>query len=228
MNTPALRVSDISKHYVTGEAERLDVLKGITMEVAAGEICTILGASGTGKSTLLHIIGTLDKPSSGEVMLDGRAIGSLSDKELARYRNENIGFVFQFHHLLPEFSALENVAMPALIAGVAQDVALSNAKKILERVRVDHRKDARPAQLSGGEQQRVAVARALINQPKLILADEPSGNLDEENAEALHELFWEVARERNQTCVIVTHDKRIAEQADTRYTLSDGTLTQDA
>jgi lipoprotein-releasing system ATP-binding protein len=226
MNSPVLRVSDIHKSYVTGRNEQLHVLRGVSFSMEKGQICAIVGASGTGKSTMLHIIGALDSPSKGSVHIQGRDIFAMNDRDVAAFRNRHVGFVFQFHHLLPEFTATENVSMPALIAGMPKDAAEKRAHELMQRVRVDHRADAKPSELSGGEQQRVAVARALMNEPDVILADEPSGNLDEENAAMLHGLIWELARERRQSFVLVTHDESLARKADVVYRLHDGALAE--
>ena len=181
-----------------------------------------MGASGAGKSTLLHLIGTLDRPDSGEILIDDVSIFQLNDKELAAYRNKNIGFIFQFHHLLPEFSAVENVALPAMIAGLSKINAIKKATEILEFLKLKERLQHKPSQLSGGEQQRVAVARALINQPQLILADEPSGNLDSENARSLHQLFFDLRDQFSQTFIIVTHNEELAQLSDRQILLKDG------
>jgi lipoprotein-releasing system ATP-binding protein len=226
MATPVLLVSDVHKSYSTGSSGQLHVLRGATLSIAKGQVCAIVGASGAGKSTLLHIIGALDTPSRGTVHIDGRDVFAMSDREIAAYRNRHIGFVFQFHHLLPEFTATENVAMPALIAGERRATAEKRARELMARVRVDHRADAKPSELSGGEQQRVAVARALMNDPGVVLADEPSGNLDEGNAEMLHALIWELARERRQTFVLVTHDEALARKADVVFALHEGILAE--
>lgn len=185
---------------------------------------TIVGASGAGKSTLLHIIGTLDKPDKGSVVLNNTDLYSLSDKELAAFRNKNIGFVFQFHHLLPEFTAVENVALPALIAGESKHNAINRAKELLDFLKLADRLHHKPSQLSGGEQQRVAVARALANNPKLILADEPSGNLDTENARKLHQLFFDLRDQFKQTFVVVTHNTELAKMADKTIEMRDGAI----
>jgi lipoprotein-releasing system ATP-binding protein len=204
----------------------LQVLKGITVDIEPGEIVTIVGASGAGKTTFLQIAGTLLKPSSGTVRINGTEVSSLKDKDLAKFRNRHIGFVFQFHHLLPEFTALENVCIPAFIGGVARQEAMRRAKDILGFLMLGHRLDHKPAELSGGEQQRVAVARALINQPDVILADEPSGNLDSHNKKELHELFFSLRNRYNQTFVIVTHDNELAGMSDRTITMHDGMLVQ--
>jgi lipoprotein-releasing system ATP-binding protein len=219
-----IHITDVRKSYTSGRGATLDVLRGVSARVAPGEICAIVGSSGAGKSTLLHILGALDRPSAGSVRIDGQDLFALPDAPLAAFRNAHMGFVFQFHHLLPEFSALENVMMPALIGGSTTAAAESSARELLARVGVEQRSGARPAELSGGEQQRVAVARALVNAPKVVLADEPSGNLDEENAASLQELLWSLSRERQQTFVIVTHDLALAGRADSVYRLHDGVL----
>ncbi len=224
MSDTVIHIENVTKSYPTGAGEQLVVLRGVDLEVSEGRVLAIVGSSGAGKSTLLHIMGALDRPTSGSVVMGGKDIFALNDQELSIFRNRNIGFVFQFHHLLPEFTALENVAMPALIAGTAMQEALAQARALLERVRVDHRADAKPSQLSGGEQQRVAVARALINRPRVLLADEPSGNLDSGNATALHDILWELAHTQGQTIVLVTHDASIADTADITAHLHDGRL----
>ena len=200
----------------------LKVLKNINLEIEKFKITTIVGASGAGKSTLLHLIGTLDRPDSGEILIDDVSVFQLNDKELAAYRNKNIGFIFQFHHLLPEFSAVENVALPAMIGGLSKKKAINKATEILEFLKLKERLHHKPSQLSGGEQQRVAVARALINQPQLILADEPSGNLDSENARSLHQLFFDLRDQFSQTFIIVTHNEELAQLSDRQILLKDG------
>ncbi len=202
----------------------LKVLKGVSLDIESGEIVSIVGASGAGKSTLLHIIGTLDQPDSGALKIAGTDINSLNDKKLSAFRNKNIGFVFQFHHLLPEFTALENVCIPAFIAGTGKKEAEQRAKKILDLLGLGSRTEHKPSALSGGEQQRVAVARALINQPAVVLADEPSGNLDSTNAKELHQLFFQLREEFKQTFVIVTHNEELAEMADRRLVMKDGII----
>lgn len=202
--------------------EDLEVLKGVDLEISKGEIVSIVGASGAGKSTLLHLLGTLDKPSSGEIFISEKALHKMSDKQLAQFRNEHLGFIFQFHNLLPEFSALENVSIPAFIKGVAQDAAQERALELLDRLGLKERAQHKPNQLSGGEQQRVAIARALMNEPKVIFADEPTGNLDSKNARALHDLFFKLRDDFGQTFVIVTHNEELAKMADRMLVMKDG------
>lgn len=203
---------------------QLDVLKGIDLEIASGEIVSIVGSSGAGKTTLLQLLGTLDKPDHGIVELDGVNPFQLSSKELAKFRNTQIGFVFQFHQLLPEFTALENVMMPALIKGVQKQEAQQLALELLKQLGLADRATHQPTALSGGEQQRVAVARALVNKPKVVFADEPSGNLDSKNAKELHQLFFDLRRDMGQTFVIVTHNNQLAEMADRTLTMQDGLI----
>ena len=212
-------VKDIHKSYGA-----LKVLKGISLSISSGEIVSIVGASGAGKSTLLHIMGTLDRPDSGVLQIGGTNTENLSDRKLSAFRNKNIGFVFQFHHLLPEFTALENVCIPAFIAGVGKREAENRAKKLLISLGLADRMEHKPSALSGGEQQRIAVARALINQPAVVLADEPSGNLDSINARELHKLFFRLREEFKQTFVIVTHNEELAEMADRRLIIKDGII----
>jgi lipoprotein-releasing system ATP-binding protein len=202
----------------------LQVLKGINASIQQGEIVTIIGASGAGKTTFLQIAGTLMRPSEGTIIINGTETGKLKDKELARFRNRHIGFVFQFHHLLPEFTALENVCIPAFIAGTPKTEAIKRAKEIIGFLAIGHRMDHKPNELSGGEQQRVAVARALINNPNVVLADEPSGNLDSHNKKELHELFFTLRDRYNQTFVIVTHDNDLAGMSDRTIAMHDGLL----
>lgn len=204
----------------------LEVLRGVDIDIAQGEIVSIVGPSGAGKTTLLHIIGTLDTPQQGEVCYEGRDVLTLRDRELARFRNRNIGFVFQFHQLLPEFTMLENVAIPALLGGDSRNDAMKRARVLLERMHLADRLHHKPSQLSGGECQRVAVARALINNPKVVLADEPSGSLDSQNKEELHRLFFELRQEMGQTFVIVTHDEGLAAQADRTLHMLDGKIAR--
>jgi len=202
----------------------LEVLKGIDVEINKGEIVSIVGASGAGKTTLLQIIGTLDKPTSGLIQFDSQDVASLSEKKLAAFRNKNIGFVFQFHHLLPEFTALENLYIPAFIAGFSQKEANRRALELLDFLHLTDRAEHKPSALSGGEQQRVAVARALMNHPSVILADEPSGNLDSANAKELHKLFFTLREQFNQTFVIVTHNQELADMSDRKMMMVDGRI----
>lgn len=200
----------------------LEVLRGVDVTISDGEVVSIVGPSGAGKTTLLQILGTLDRPDGGTVTYDGIQMNNLSSTELARFRNKNIGFVFQFHQLLPEFTTIENVTIPALIGGEKNDVATRRAKELLDYLGLSSRLDHKPAQLSGGERQRVAVARALINKPKVILADEPSGSLDTANKQELHQLFFQLRKDFQQTFVIVTHDETLASQADRTLRMVDG------
>ena len=216
-----IRVVDLYKSYYDGLTE-LPVLKGVDLEVKKAEIVAIVGASGVGKSTLLHLLGGLDRPTGGTIFYGGEDIFALNDQELDRFRNEEIGFVFQFHHLLPEFTALENVAMPGLIAQQKSDVAEERAKELLDYVGLGERLGHRPSELSGGERQRVAIARALVNQPKVVLADEPTGNLDQKTSEAVHDLLWTLNDQFNQTFIIVTHNQTLAQRADRLVQLVDG------
>lgn len=212
-----IETKGITKSY--GDVE---VLKGIDLTIKKNELISIVGASGAGKTTLLQILGTLENPDSGEYLLDGQAPFSLSQKQLSRFRNKEIGFVFQFHQLLPEFTAIENIILPALIGGDNKADAEKRAKELLSFLNLSSRDDHKPKALSGGEQQRVAVARALINQPKLILADEPSGNLDTKNSEELHQLFFDLRKQFEQTFVIVTHNTDLADISDRKLEMADG------
>ena len=214
-----IKVSNIHKSF--GD---LEVLRGVSLEVKRGEIVSIVGASGAGKTTLLQIIGTLLPADEGEVEIDGTKIFALNEKRTAEFRNRHIGFVFQFHNLLPEFSALENVMMPALIGGAKRKEAQQRAMELLEAVGLTDRAEHKPAQLSGGEQQRVAIARALINRPSVVLADEPTGNLDTHNRDEIQRLLFEVREKFGQTIVMVTHDERLAEMADRKIVMSDGAI----
>lgn len=215
----------ISIKGITRDFGQLQVLKGIDLDINHGEILSIVGPSGAGKTTLLQIIGTLDRPTSGKIIYNGEDIMQFKDSKLAEFRNRNIGFVFQFHQLLPEFTVLENVAMPALIGNIGRNQAYSKAKELIDYMGLGDRMQHRPAQLSGGERQRVAVARALINQPKVILADEPSGSLDSHNRNELHRLFFNLRRDLGQTFVIVTHDESLAADTDRIIHMQDGLIT---
>lgn len=203
---------------------RLEVLKGVDLEVAKGEMVSIVGASGAGKTTLLQILGTLDRPDQGQVFYDGESLFDKKDQELSTFRNREIGFVFQFHHLLPEFNALENVFLPGLIAGGKKDELEKRAEELLDYLQLSNRIDHLPSELSGGEQQRVAVARSLMNRPRLLLADEPSGNLDSKNAGEMHQLFKKLQSDFDQTIVLITHNEELAVLADKQLRMSDGTL----
>ena len=214
-----IKVSGIKKRF--GD---LEVLRGVSLEVKEGEIVSIVGASGAGKTTLLQIMGTLLSADSGEVEIAGTKVLSLSEKRTAEFRNRHIGFVFQFHNLLPEFTALENVMMPALIGGVSRKEAKQRAVELLEAVGLSDRADHKPAQMSGGEQQRVAIARALINRPSVILADEPTGNLDTHNRDEIQRLLFDVREKFGQTIVMVTHDEKLADMADRKIVMSDGAI----
>jgi lipoprotein-releasing system ATP-binding protein len=200
----------------------LPVLRGIDIAVEVGEIVSIVGDSGVGKSTLLNLMGALDRPTGGTVLYEGQDIFKLTDRELARFRNQELGFVFQFHHLLPEFSAIENVMMPALITGKKKEEARETAAELLGRVGLTGRQQHKPSELSGGEQQRVAVARALVNDPKVVLADEPTGNLDRKTSEGIHDLLWELNERANQTFIIATHNESLAQRCDRIIELADG------
>ena len=217
MSTNSVRCTDIHKQY-----GHLEILKGVDIEVKQGEVVCIVGPSGAGKSTLLHIIGTLDKADKGSVEIGGEILGNLNDRSLSDFRNKNIGFIFQFHHLLPEFTALENVCIPGYIGKRPEEEIIRRGIKLLAFLGLEDRKHHKPAELSGGEQQRVAVARALINRPALILADEPSGNLDTKNANELHQLFFQLRDEFSQTFIIVTHNEEFAAQADRTLHMKDG------
>jgi lipoprotein-releasing system ATP-binding protein len=217
---------DIHKSFQTG-AETLHVLKGVDIGIRRGEIVSVVGASGVGKSTLLHILGALDRPTKGKVRLDTTDVFALNEKKLAHFRNKTIGFVFQFHHLLPEFSALENVMMPRLIAGEEMDAVKEKTKQLLGEVGLGDRVNHKPGELSGGEQQRVAVARALINDPQIVIADEPSGNLDKATGEELHNLICELNQKKGQTFIIATHNQLLAQRAQRTIRLVDGKALPD-
>jgi lipoprotein-releasing system ATP-binding protein len=222
-NGVLLRGRGIHRKFA-GVGETLHILRGIDVDVHEGEILAVLGASGSGKSTLLHVLGTLDRPTEGTVEFRGQDLFRLSEPALARFRNRNLGFVFQFHHLLPEFTALENVMMPGLIDKMARHLAAERARELLDEVGLLPRADHKPAELSGGEQQRVALARSLFPQPQLVLADEPSGNLDPESARRLHDLMYTVARRHRQAWVVVTHNEELAKLADTKSRIEGGIL----
>jgi len=210
---------NIHKAYGT-----LQVLKGIDLTIQKGEVVSIVGASGAGKSTLLHILGTLDTADRGEVIFNDQPIKSFKSSDLARFRNQHIGFIFQFHNLLPEFTALENVCLPGFLANAPEAQVKERAADLLQMLNLGHRLEHKPSQMSGGEQQRTAVARALINSPEIIFADEPSGNLDSANAQELHEIFFRLRNELNQTFVIVTHNDQLADMADRKVVMKDGYL----
>ena len=216
-----IRTKEIRKSFGT-----LEVLKGIDLLVERGEVVSIVGPSGAGKTTLLQILGTLSRPSSGEIEIDGEAVHALSDRQLSRFRNTKIGFVFQFHHLLPEFTALENVCIPGYIGGRDRREVEKRAAELLEMLGMEHRSSHKPAELSGGEQQRVAIARALINSPAVLLADEPSGNHDTKNREEIHRLFFTLRDTLGQTVVIVTHDGQLAAMSDRKIEMVDGQIVR--
>lgn len=214
-----IKVEEVHKSY--GD---LEVLKGVNLEINEGEIVSIVGSSGAGKSTLLQLIGTLDKPNSGQILINNTNTSVLKDAKLSLFRNKHIGFVFQFHHLLPEFTALENVCIPAYIQHIKKEEAEKRAKELLTSLGLSNRTHHKPSELSGGEQQRVAVCRALMNKPSVILADEPSGNLDSSSAKELHELFFKLRAETKQTFVIVTHNEELANMADRKLVMKDGVI----
>ncbi len=214
-----IKVTQLTKSY-----QSPSVLKGVDLEVKQGEIVAITGASGAGKSTLLHLIGTLDTADSGAINFLGKEVFKMKKKELAKFRNKNIGFVFQFHHLLPEFTALENVCIPGYISNTPKKEVEQRAEELLKMLGLSDRMHHKPSQLSGGEQQRVSVARALINNPSVVLADEPSGNLDSKNAEELHKLFFELRDTFNQTFIIVTHNNLLSEMSDRKLVMKDGLI----
>ena len=214
-----IKAENIHKSYGT-----LEVLKGVSLEVKRGEVVSIVGQSGAGKTTLLQILGTLSAMDSGSLRIDGAEVSAMNDNQLSDFRNRHIGFVFQFHHLLPEFSALENVMLPALIAGRSKREAEQEAANLLKMMNLSDRTTHKPSALSGGEQQRVAIARAIVNHPALLLADEPSGNLDTKNRDEIHSLFFRLREELGQTTVIVTHDDGLASMADRKITMRDGLI----
>ncbi len=218
-----LVTKNLHKTYQMGR-NSVSVLRGIDLEVNEAQIVAIIGPSGVGKSTLLHILGTLDQPSEGSVTIEGTDVFKFNEKQLAEFRNRTVGFIFQFHHLMPEFTALENVMMPGLIGGKLKKRIRDRAKSLLTEVGLEHRVNHRPGELSGGEMQRVAVARALMNDPKLVFADEPSGNLDQAASEALHELLWNLSRKDKRTLIIVTHNHELAENADKVVEIFDGRI----
>ncbi len=214
-----IKAKELYKSY--GE---LPVLKGINLEIEKGEIVSIVGASGAGKTTLLHILGTLDKMDKGSIQISNKEVNKLNDKKLSAFRNQHIGFVFQFHHLLPEFTAIENICIPSYIQNMKRKQAEKKATELMEFLNVLHRKDHKPSELSGGEQQRIAVARALMNNPEVVMADEPSGNLDSKNSKELHQLFFRLRDTFQQTFIIVTHNAELADMADRKLTIRDGVI----
>ncbi len=222
--SPILEARGLRKVYLGGDGNELTVLAGVEINVAPGEAVAIVGASGAGKSTLLHLLGGMDRPTSGEILLDGRPLSLLTDRELASIRNERIGFVFQFHHLLREFTAMENVMMPLLIAGEGRRKAEDRARELLDAVGLGKRLTHTPRELSGGEQQRVAVARALANRPVVVLADEPSGNLDTNTSKQLHDLFFRIRAEQGVALVVATHNRELADRADRLLQMEEGRL----
>jgi lipoprotein-releasing system ATP-binding protein len=220
-NHVCLKTVELSKSYLSGQ-EELQVLRDVDLTVKKGEFITIVGVSGSGKTTLLNLLSALDRPTNGTVIYEDQDIFKLNDKDLAKFRNQEIGLIFQFHHLMPEFTAIENVMMPTLIARMDREESQNSAKKLLQIVGLEGREHHRPTELSGGEQQRVAVARALINNPKVILADEPTGNLDRKTGESIHDLICNLNREMNLTFIIVTHNESLAQRSDKTIRLTDG------
>jgi lipoprotein-releasing system ATP-binding protein len=220
----ALVAENLYKSYLDSDGSELPILKGVDLDVQVGEVVAVIGASGAGKSTLLHLLGGLDRPDSGEVFVDGQPLSGLEESALASVRNHRIGFIFQFHHLLREFTALENIMMPRLIGGAERSQAEPRAEALLRAVGLEERGEHKPPALSGGERQRVAVARALVNDPLVLLADEPSGNLDHQTAEGLHDLFFGLREERDFAAVLVTHNRELARRADRVLKLYDGRL----
>ena len=223
-NSVILKANNVKKSFRSNGKVTLEILKSISLEVEEKKISVIIGASGAGKSTLLHILGGLDKPDSGDVIFNDTSIYNLSDDKLANFRNNNIGFVFQFHHLLPEFTALENIMLPQMINGISEKKASIKAKELLNEIGLIERANHKPAELSGGEQQRVAVGRALANNPELILADEPTGNLDSQNSIILQELFTNLKNKLNKTFIIVTHNQELMNIGDNLFEMKDGTI----
>ena len=219
-----LKAENLNKSYKMNKNVKLDVLKDVSLEIEANKISVIVGASGAGKSTLLHLLGALDRPDSGKIIYKDENIFALSDDRLAKFRNKNIGFIFQFHHLLPEFTALENVSIPQMISGISLSDASIKSNELLSNVGLSDRMDHKPAELSGGEQQRVAVARALANDPQIIFGDEPTGNLDSKNSEAIHQLILELRDSFNMTFVIVTHNPNLVKLADKVFEMKDGNI----
>lgn len=224
MNDKILSAEKLVKSYTTNKNVRLEVLKSVSIDIVRNNISVIIGASGAGKSTLLHLLAGLDRPESGSVIHNGENIFKLSDEKLADFRNNKVGLVFQFHHLLPEFTALENVAIPQLIKGISKSKAFKRAEDLLKQVGLSDRKEHKPAELSGGEQQRVAMARSLVNDPDVIFADEPTGNLDSVNSDAIHQLIKELRDGFNKTFVIVTHNKGLMDLADKVFEMKDGRI----
>lgn len=228
MSDVILYCENIHKAYDKGDGKQLEVLRGVSMSAEKNKITVIIGASGAGKSTLLHILGGLDKPDEGKVLINGEEISKFSDDKLSEYRNKNLGFVFQFHHLLPEFSSLENVSIPQMIGGTPLKKANKKSQELLSSIGLGDRLDHKPAELSGGEQQRVAVARALANNPFIIFADEPTGNLDSANSDALNKLFVDLKESLNSTLIIVTHNRDLMSLADKVYEMKDGQIISEA
>jgi lipoprotein-releasing system ATP-binding protein len=222
--SPPLEARALHKHYHGGDGSELRILRGVDLRVKMGEVVAIIGASGVGKSTLLHLLGALDRPTGGEVLVGGQPLAAMDQESLAKIRNRHVGFVFQFHHLLRDFSALENVALPSRIAGASEEQARERAGEILDAVGLSHRRNHLPTQLSGGEQQRVAVARALVNDPLVLLADEPSGNLDGPTSRELHDLLFGLRGEQGTSMVLVTHNLELARRSDRILELRDGVL----
>jgi lipoprotein-releasing system ATP-binding protein len=227
MNNPPLEARGLRKHFLAGDGSELRILRGVDLVVSPGEVVAIVGASGVGKSTLLHLLGALDRPTDGEILVGGRSIADMEGEALAAVRNRSIGFVFQFHHLLRDFSALENVALPMRIAGASEKKAVARAGALLDAVGLSDRSEHVPTQLSGGEQQRVAVARALVNDPLVVLADEPSGNLDGPTSQELHELLFGLREERGTSMVLVTHNMELAAESDRILELRQGILHEE-